>query len=141
MSENNEILCNEDTAKDTTPKTENGVGRVVVRRKRFKKSDILVFAICLLVSIVVWLYATNSQKAAEDKTKNDIENAVQSGVQSGINQTTEDVGDKESNESEEKGEEDTSNSQNSDVESSEKDGDSNEIDSAEGGSDLKDSKS
>lgn len=34
-------------------------GHLVVKSKKFKKSDIIAFGICLLVALVIWIYATN----------------------------------------------------------------------------------
>ncbi len=34
-------------------------GTLVVKSKKFKKSDIVAFGICLLVALVIWIYATN----------------------------------------------------------------------------------
>ena len=34
-------------------------GDLVVKNKKFKKSDIFAFCVCLLVALVIWLYATN----------------------------------------------------------------------------------
>ena len=103
MSERNDILFNENETKEelkeevreTSPKSDNPTRRVVVKRKRFKKSDLLVFAVCFVVSVAIWLYATNLQKAAEDKEIADIKGAVQSGVQSGINKNTDSAGNTE----------------------------------------------
>ena len=62
-----------------------GRDRVVVKKKKFSKSDILVFGVCLVVSLLVWLYATNLQKTAAEKEQNKVADAVESG----INKTTE----------------------------------------------------
>ena len=90
MSEKNDILHNEDATKRAEMGSDNVVSRVVVKRKRFKKSDILALAICLVVSVAIWMYASNLEKTAADNEINKavIEDAVQSGVQSGINKTT-----------------------------------------------------
>ncbi len=34
-------------------------GELIVKNKKFKKSDILAFGICLAVALVIWVYATN----------------------------------------------------------------------------------
>ena len=34
-------------------------GHIVVKNKKFKKSDILVFGVCLLLSLIIWVYAAN----------------------------------------------------------------------------------
>lgn len=97
--EKNDMLYNEEPVKETasemakepTPNADLVTRKVVVKRKRFKKSDLLVFIMCLVVSVVIWMYATSLEKTAADNALNkaDIEDAVQSGVQSGINKTTE----------------------------------------------------
>lgn len=44
--------------------------KLVVKRKRIKRSDVLVFGVCLLASVTVWLYASNLQKSAQEKELN-----------------------------------------------------------------------
>ena len=34
-------------------------GIIVVKNKKVKKNDILAFIICLVVALVIWIYATN----------------------------------------------------------------------------------
>lgn len=34
-------------------------GELIVKNKKFKKSDILIFCVCLIVSLIIWIYATN----------------------------------------------------------------------------------
>ena len=34
-------------------------GDLVVKNKKFKKSDIFAFCVCLIVALFIWLYATN----------------------------------------------------------------------------------
>ena len=34
-------------------------GQLVVKSKKLKKWDIVAFGICLLVALVIWIYATN----------------------------------------------------------------------------------
>ena len=34
-------------------------GEVIVKNKKFKRSDILAFGICVMVALVIWIYATN----------------------------------------------------------------------------------
>lgn len=88
MSEKNNISEIEEK-ENIQPEAESvetaGGDRVVVKKKRFSKSDILVFGICLVVSLLVWLYATNLQKTAAEKEQNKVADAVESG----INKTTE----------------------------------------------------
>ena len=35
--------------------------RVVVKNKKYKKNDIFAFVICLIVALIIWIYATNVQ--------------------------------------------------------------------------------
>lgn len=46
-------------AKNSAPITFSKEGDLVVKNKKFKKSDILAFGVCLIVSLVIWIYATN----------------------------------------------------------------------------------
>ena len=57
--------------------------------KRFKKSDILVAAVCIVASVLIWLYASNLQKNAAEKEIS--KEAIAEAVESGINKTTETV--------------------------------------------------
>lgn len=34
---------------------------LVVKNKKFKKSDILAFGVCLVAALIIWIYATNVQ--------------------------------------------------------------------------------
>lgn len=34
-------------------------GELIVKNKKFKRSDILAFGICVVVALVIWIYATN----------------------------------------------------------------------------------
>ena len=61
--------------------------RFAVKKKRFKKSDILVFALCLTVSLLIWMYASNLQKDAAEKEIS--KEVIADAVESGINKTTE----------------------------------------------------
>lgn len=58
-------------------------------KKRFKKSDILVAAVCIVASVLIWLYASNLQKNAAEKEIS--KEAIAEAVESGINKTTETV--------------------------------------------------
>lgn len=40
-------------------------GHLVVKNKKFKKSDIVAFGVCLIVALVIWIYATNSEMNKE----------------------------------------------------------------------------
>lgn len=46
-------------------------GELIVKNKKFKKTDILLFGVCLVVSLVIWIYATN----VELNDNKDAENA------------------------------------------------------------------
>jgi len=42
-------------------------GHIVVKNKKFKISDIVMFLVCVVVSLVIWIYATNvEEKKAQD---------------------------------------------------------------------------
>ena len=34
-------------------------GDLVVKNKKFKKSDIFAFCVCIVAALIIWLYATN----------------------------------------------------------------------------------
>ena len=34
-------------------------GELIVKNKKFKKSDIFLFGVCLVVALIIWIYATN----------------------------------------------------------------------------------
>ena len=36
--------------------------KVAGKKKLFKKSDILVFAICIVAALLIWLYASNVKR-------------------------------------------------------------------------------
>ena len=42
-------------------------GHIVVKNKKFKISDILMFLACLVISLVIWIYATNVEKRDAQK--------------------------------------------------------------------------
>lgn len=82
MSQEKNILENENINNDAQePITESGV-RIAVKKKRFKKSDILVFTICIIASVLIWMYASNLQRKAAEKeiSKEDIAEVVESGM-------------------------------------------------------------
>ena len=39
--------------------------RLVVKNKKYKKSDIIAIVICLLAALLIWIHATNIEKAEE----------------------------------------------------------------------------
>lgn len=64
--------------------TEEGAGdiRIAVRKKRFKKIDVLVLIVCIVASVLIWLYASDIQRKAAEKeiSKEDIVEVVESGM-------------------------------------------------------------
>lgn len=53
-------------------------GELIVKNKKFKKSDILVFCVCLVVSLVIWIYATNVElNKANENPSGDTETSQQ----------------------------------------------------------------
>lgn len=60
---------------------------IAVKRKRFKKSDILVLGVCLVASCLIWLYASNLQKTAEQKEISKDKEVI-AGAIDDINKTT-----------------------------------------------------
>ena len=42
-------------------------GHIVVKNKKFKISDIVTFLVCVVVSLVIWIYATNVEKKEAQK--------------------------------------------------------------------------
>ena len=79
MSDEKKISENENSTYSENPqiseKTEkNSEIKLAVKKKRFKKSDILVFAICLVASILIWLYASNIDKEPLDNGQGNVVN-------------------------------------------------------------------
>ena len=68
MSQNNDMSQNKNIENEAV--NEGKSTNLVVKKKRIKKSDILVFSVCLVASIMVWMYASNLQKAAQEKELN-----------------------------------------------------------------------
>lgn len=69
----------------------NGGGDVKVagKKKFFKKSDILVFAICIVASLLIWLYASNVKKAKDQNDLNKNKEAFEEVAESMQNKSTE----------------------------------------------------
>lgn len=42
-------------------------GHIVVKNKKFKISDIVMFLVCVIVSLLIWIYATNVEKKEAQK--------------------------------------------------------------------------
>ena len=52
-------------------------GHIVVKNKKFKISDIVMFLVCVVISLVIWIYATNvEEKQAKDEAKKLAEEVV-----------------------------------------------------------------
>ena len=45
-------------------------GHIVVKNKKFKISDIVMFLVCVIISLVIWIYATNVEKKEAQKLEN-----------------------------------------------------------------------
>lgn len=85
MSQENLNIENEKLNSDTVPAEaaeSGGEVKLAVKKKRFKKSDILVMGVCIVASVLIWLYASNLQKKAAEKeiSKEDIAEVVESGM-------------------------------------------------------------
>ena len=37
-------------------------GHIVVKNKKFKISDIILFFVCIVISFVIWMYASNAEQ-------------------------------------------------------------------------------
>ena len=48
--------------------------RLTVKKKRFKKFDVLVFGVCIVASVLIWLYASNLEKKAAENDRKGAEN-------------------------------------------------------------------
>ncbi len=74
-----------------TDNLNNGGGDVKVagKKKFFKKSDILVFAICIVASLLIWLYASNVKKAKDQNDLNKNKEAFEEVAESMQNKSTE----------------------------------------------------
>ena len=69
MSQKNDISQDSKNI-ESVSSTDERTTKLVVKRKRIKKSDVLVFGVCLMASVAVWLYASNLQKSAQEKELN-----------------------------------------------------------------------
>ena len=45
-------------------------GHIVVKNKKFKISDIVMFLVCVIISLIIWIYATNVEKKEAQKLEN-----------------------------------------------------------------------
>ena len=45
-------------------------GHIVVKNKKFKISDIITFLMCIVISLIIWIYATNVEKREAQKIEN-----------------------------------------------------------------------
>ena len=62
------------TDKNQQVNDSKGTEKTEEKKKRFKKSDILVFVLCIVSAVIIWAYASNLERKAEaDKiSKEDI---------------------------------------------------------------------
>ena len=65
MSQEKNQSKNEKLNKDTV--NDNSVS-LAVKKKRFKKIDILVLCICIVTSALIWIYASNLEKKKDAET-------------------------------------------------------------------------
>ena len=49
---------------------------LAVKKQGFKKYDILVLIICIVTSVLIWLYASNKQKIADEEAKKQVQNVL-----------------------------------------------------------------
>lgn len=82
MSRKNDISQNEANVE----KSENGTAtaKLVVKKKRFKKSDLLVFAICVVAAVGIWMYASNLQEDEKAKELSQIDAVVNNKVDAAV---------------------------------------------------------
>ena len=45
-------------------------GTLVVKNKKFKKSDIIIYGVCLLAAFLIWIYASNVKLNSAQDTNN-----------------------------------------------------------------------
>ena len=45
-------------------------GELIVKNKKFKNTDILIFGVCLVVALVIWIYATNVELNGNKEPEN-----------------------------------------------------------------------
>ena len=85
----NEEVTNEANAPEVADsETVESEVNVAVKRKRFKKLDFLMLGVCLIVALLIWLYASNLQKTAEQKEMTKDKEVI-AGAIDDINKTTE----------------------------------------------------
>ncbi len=67
-------------SKETTGK-KRGIslsgGHIVVKNKKFKKSDIIVFFLCILMSLIIWIYATGAERKETAKQLDQLQQDIQ----------------------------------------------------------------
>jgi hypothetical protein len=51
-------------------------GTLVVKNKKFKKTDIIAFGVCLFVALFIWIYASNVKMNSEKHTEVNNEETV-----------------------------------------------------------------
>ena len=63
---------------------------VAVKKKRFKKSDILVLGVCIIAASLIWMYASNLEKKADAEKINPDKIASKEDIEDIKNQVAED---------------------------------------------------
>ena len=74
MSEKNnspETEVNNEIQAEAVKTDSVGGEKVVGRKKRFNKSDIFVFGICLVLALLVWFYASNRTTLSDETPETD----------------------------------------------------------------------
>ena len=69
MSEKNnfrETEVNNDIQAEAEKTVSVGGEKLVAKKKKFKKSDIFVFGICLVLALLIWFYASNRPESDTD---------------------------------------------------------------------------
>ena len=45
-------------------------GNIIVKNKKFKKSDIIALGVCVVLALFIWIYASNVKNNAQSKVEN-----------------------------------------------------------------------
>lgn len=52
-------------------------GHIVVKNKKFKITDLVMFAVCVVAALAIWLYATGAEQRKTEKIEELQENLQQ----------------------------------------------------------------
>ncbi len=52
-------------------------GHIVVKNRKIKMSDVVVFCLCLVISLAIWIYATGVERMEESKQIDQIQQGIQ----------------------------------------------------------------